>query len=109
MAFPILSAIFIILSKKLGVSLLGPYKFISVNLFSSTVKSLIMYFPPGPIYVRVYCRLSFFLNRIDTPLEFDVPELKRQSLFHWDLNKRSDDLVVCVSWRQYMSHFLSFK
>ena len=43
---------------------------------------------------------KFFLNRIDTPLELDVPELNRHSLFYWDLNKRSDDLVVCVSWRQ---------
>ena len=42
LAFPIRSAIFIMLSKKLRVSLLGPYKFIKVNLSFSTAKSQIM-------------------------------------------------------------------
>ena len=42
LAFPIRSAIFIMLSKKIGVSLLGPYKFIKVNLLFSTAKSQIM-------------------------------------------------------------------
>ena len=50
--------------------------------------------------VHLYYKLSFFLSRIDTPIELDVPKQNRQSLFHWDLNKRSDELVVCVSWRQ---------
>ena len=47
LAFPILSATLIMFSKKVGLSLFGPYKFIKVNLFSSTVKSLIVKFPPG--------------------------------------------------------------
>ena len=47
LAFPIQSAIFIILSKKLGVSFLGLYKFIKVNLLFSTAMSQIMQFPFG--------------------------------------------------------------
>ena len=64
------------------MSLLGPYKFIKVNLFFSTAGSQIMWFPSGSDMCSNILSTTFCLNKIVKPLEFDVPELKKQSFSH---------------------------
>ena len=60
LAFPICSAIFIILSKKLGVSLLGPYKFIKVKICYFQLLCLkLCSFPLGQICAHAFYKLSF--------------------------------------------------
>ena len=88
------------LVKNAGQALVGPYKFIRINLLFSTVRSAIIHFPSSSaIYLCIVCS-KLLPNKTATPLELDLPELKIQSFFRCAHTKLSLDLIKCTCWRQ---------
>ena len=86
--------------KKSGESSFGPYIFTSVNLLSSITKSNKIKFPCPSFFILITLYSKLLLNKMQTPLEFDVYELKYTFPPHSARMYGSKLSVKCVSWRQ---------